>query len=260
MREDWDQRARKNAMYYIATTYDPNFWDPETFFEEGEKEAIALVQPVLDRLGFIPTGKRILEIGCGIGRLFLGFAELGFNEIWGVDVSAEMVERGRKWCPVSNARFLLMNGQDLTGVDNDSIDYCFSYFVFPHVPDPDIIWRYLDELWRVLKPGGACQLHFRGHYPFSERILRVIPLRLHPLIQISYQLVTLRWLRGYPIRPLYVPGSLRTWCGTAIDPEQFADRLVQLGFTDVEIFPESSRRSRGRFWAIGMKPQREPRP
>src|SRR5687767_398277 len=93
MREDWDQRASVNAMHYIATTYDPNFSNLELFFRDGKGEAIALVRPILERLGFIPTGKRILEIGCGIGRLFPGFAECGFDEMWGVDVSAEMIDR-----------------------------------------------------------------------------------------------------------------------------------------------------------------------
>ncbi len=252
MRDDWDRRAKENAIYYIATTNEPSNRNVESFFREGKEHAIALVQPMFERVGFVPDRKRILEIGCGIGRLFSGFAELGFHEMWGVDVSAEMIKQARELNRDPNTHFLLTNGQDLSGIEDNSMDFCFSYLVFMHVPDPNIVWQYVAEVWRVLRPGGVFQLHFRGYYPFSYRLLRLFPSSLHPAAQLFYQLVTLRWLRGGAIQSVCVPGRPETWSGIAIDPKQVANRLARFGFTNVDVLLESSRL--GRFWAVGAKP------
>ena len=141
-----------------------------------------MVKPALKRLGFSPSGKCILDIGCGVGRLFPGFAEL-FGEIWGIDVSPEMIAQGRKLCPVSQGRLLLGSGGDLKGIEGSSVDYCFSYIVFQHFPNAGILWRYLDEVHMVLKPGGAVQLHFRSSEPLSlkKRVERILPASLRPV-------------------------------------------------------------------------------
>jgi len=236
MREDWDARAKENAMYYIDTRCES--WEIDAFFERGREEALVLVQPVLEYLEFKPTGKRILEIGCGIGRLFPGFAEL-FDEIWGVDISAEMVRQGRELCPVLHARFVLGNGEDLSGLESEYFDYCFSYLVFQHIPDLNILWKYLDEVYRVLKPAGAFQLHFRASSSLKSKVLRRLPEGLRSLAQ--------------RFRNRYDPGELITWTGVAVSPQQVTRRLSQLGFTGVEILPCSSFKHRS-FWAIGRKP------
>lgn len=236
MREDWDARARENAMYYIDTRRES--WEVDAFFGRGKEEALALVQPVLERFEFKPAGKHILEIGCGIGRLFPGFAEL-FDEIWGVDISAEMVRQGYELCPVPHARFVLGNGEDLSELESEYFDYCFSYIVFQHIPDPDILWKYLDEVYRVLKPAGAFQLHFRASSSLKSKVLRRLPESLRFLAQ--------------RFRNHHDPGQLITWTGVAVSPQQVTHRLSQIGFTDVEVLPCSSFKHQS-FWAIGRKP------
>lgn len=235
MREDWDSRARKNAMYYIDNRRES--WDVDTFFEAGKQEALALIRPVIQRCEFSPSGKRILEIGCGIGRLFPGFAEL-FDEIWGVDVSAEMVQQGRRLCPIRHAHFVLGNGEDLGGIKSEYFDYCFSYIVFQHIPEASILWKYLDEVYRVLKPAGVFQLHFRSSSSLNSSVLRHLPASLRSLAQ------TLRHHRD--------PGDSITWTGVAVSPQKVSSKLFGIGFTGVEILPCSLFKHRS-FWAIGRK-------
>ena len=139
-------------MYFINTSSRAE--DVRAFFEEGAVQARLLLEPAFRRLGFDPSGRRILEIGCGIGRLFPGFLRLGFADVWGIDVSLEMVRRATEFCPVKSARFLLGNGTDLRGVSDGAIDYCFSFTVFQHVPDMRIVDSYLSEVTRVLGEGG----------------------------------------------------------------------------------------------------------
>jgi SAM-dependent methyltransferase len=40
-------------------------------------------------------------------------------------------------------------------------DFVYSYAVFQHIPSREVVFHYLDEAWRVLKPGGilACQIN-----------------------------------------------------------------------------------------------------
>jgi len=216
-----------------------------------------LLQPVLDRLSFNPTGKRILDVGCGYGRFVPGFAELGFDEIWGIDISAEMIDRGRRWCPIPQARFVHGNGHDLNGIDSTYFDYCFSYNVFQHIPEENVLWNYLSEVRRVLRSGGAFQLHFRGSMPLKASILRSIPESLRPTAQAIYRLANPR-RRGRPVTAMndhYPPGHLRTWLGAAIHPQRVARRLTKLGFEAVAILPDPLYKNDGiRFWAIGRTP------
>src|ERR1700676_3988494 len=73
MRQDWDDRARKDAFHYIASWRKD--WTPESFFQSGEDDYQNLVAPVLQRAGWGPDGKAILELGCGAGRMTLSFSQ-----------------------------------------------------------------------------------------------------------------------------------------------------------------------------------------
>src|SRR5438046_10030581 len=66
MRQDWNERARKDAFYYVATWRQD--WTVETFLESGEEEYRKLVQPVLDERQFVPEASSVVEAGCGAGR------------------------------------------------------------------------------------------------------------------------------------------------------------------------------------------------
>jgi len=67
MQRDWDERARENARYYVATGNTD--WSDEEFFASGEQ---AIADDILTDMINICQGKdpkdmRVLEIGCGAG-------------------------------------------------------------------------------------------------------------------------------------------------------------------------------------------------
>jgi SAM-dependent methyltransferase len=69
MREDWDNRARENARYYVNTAC--RDWTDEEFFASGER---TVAEEILTDMINICQGKepgqmRVLEIGCGAGRV-----------------------------------------------------------------------------------------------------------------------------------------------------------------------------------------------
>ncbi len=95
MRRDWDDRARENLRHYVATG--KKEWTDEEFFRSGEAN---VRQQILNDMinicqGKDPSEMRVLEIGCGAGRLTRALAKV-FGRVDGVDVSGEMIERARR--------------------------------------------------------------------------------------------------------------------------------------------------------------------
>ncbi len=163
MREDWNRRAREDAKYYVA--FGRRGQDDEEFFATGAELARGLARE-LERLPpGNPRARRALEIGCGLGRLMLPLAAR-FGEIHGVDVSDEMVRLAReKLRDVPHAHVHWTAGADLAAFADDSFDFVYSYAVFQHIPAREVVFQYLREARRVLKPGGVFRFQVNGLPP-----------------------------------------------------------------------------------------------
>jgi 2-polyprenyl-3-methyl-5-hydroxy-6-metoxy-1,4-benzoquinol methylase len=152
MRSTWDSLARRNAAHYIAT--DKQDWDIDTFLRVGKERLHAL----LERLGARPAdyGGALVDLGCGIGRFSFAFADL-FDHVLGVDVSDEMIRRANALKAergYHNVEFRRNDGTDLSFLPSESHDFAFSYTVLQHIPDKRIVFGYILELARVVRPGG----------------------------------------------------------------------------------------------------------
>jgi SAM-dependent methyltransferase len=162
MSRDWDARARKNAFHYIASWQKE--WDLESFLASGEVDFERLVIPVLARCGLPATGKRMLELGCGAGRMTASFAK-HFEHVYALDLSHEMLSRARRMHTAQkNILWLLSNGTDLSCVASDSMDFVFSYLVLQHLPEEALALQYIREMQRVLRPGGVFLFQFNGGF------------------------------------------------------------------------------------------------
>jgi SAM-dependent methyltransferase len=159
MRGFWDRKARENPMYYISSYRPYDQQDPDEFWRWGE----TLTERYLAESEIPFTGReRVLEIGCGIGRMTRPLARR-FASVVGIDVSEEMVRQAREqMAELPNVEVQLGNGDDLAGLDDASFDFVFSYLVFQHVPDADITRRYLREASRVLRDGGWLHVQVNG--------------------------------------------------------------------------------------------------
>jgi SAM-dependent methyltransferase len=160
MRRDWDQRARKDAYFYIASWRKD--WDESSFFESGEADYQKLVAPVLERVQFLPQGKTMLELGCGTGRMTRSFATK-FSRVIGFDVSAEMLDRAKNLNRgIENISWVQGNGADLGNIPDGSVDFVFSYLVLQHLPAENLVHSYVREILRILAAGGICLFQFNG--------------------------------------------------------------------------------------------------
>src|SRR5262249_31589199 len=114
MRRDWDERARQNARYYVATGQ--QHWTDQEFFRSGREW---VEENVLSDFAAVcadrnPGDMKVLEIGCGAGRMTYSLSQT-FGMVYAVDVSPEMVARARSALrDRPNVGFHINNGVDLS--------------------------------------------------------------------------------------------------------------------------------------------------
>ena len=160
MREDWNRRAREDAKYYVA--FGRRGQDDEEFFATAREVAHGLEFELKRLPPGNPRARRALEIGCGPGRLMRPMSA-HFGEIHGVDVSDGMVALAReKLRAVPHAHVHRNDGATLAAFADDSFDFVYSYAVFQHIPSRDVVFEYLRESRRVLKPGGILRCQING--------------------------------------------------------------------------------------------------
>ncbi len=141
----WDQDASSagDAMNAVAGYTDASEWE-----RSGRDTAEHLV-----RMLAITKADDVLEVGCGAARVGVQLA--GRCRHWtGADVSVNMLRFARKaLASSSNASLLPLNGFDLAGISDASVDVVYCTAVFMHLDEWDR-FRYVKEFWRVLRPGG----------------------------------------------------------------------------------------------------------
>lgn len=176
MKEMWNQRAQKDAFYYVES----EFWDGDTekFFALGEKRTQLILDPILKEANIDNQNSHLLEIGCGVGRFSRSFSQR-FQQVIAVDVSEGMINQARDLHPSTvypNLNFQATDGTSLDCISSNSIDVVFSYEVFQHMPLPEIILQNLEEISRVLRPQGIAYIHLmtdRGKFTkFIKKLLK----------------------------------------------------------------------------------------
>jgi cyclopropane fatty-acyl-phospholipid synthase-like methyltransferase len=151
MKVYWDACARHNAMGHIAT----DNWESEDVFHKcGERDLADLLKNLDEE--FLKNGnKKVLEIGCGIGRILKPFANMYPDlNIFGVDVSEEMVRKGRlRLEEIKNVKLIRTSGKDLKLFENNSFDFVYSFVVLQHIPRK-FVRNYFKEVSRILDERG----------------------------------------------------------------------------------------------------------
>jgi SAM-dependent methyltransferase len=162
MRRDWDRRARENARHFVNTRRTE--WADQDFFASGElfvAEEI-LTDTVDIYQGMDPARMRVLEIGCGAGRVTRALSKI-FGEVHAVDVSGEMVARAQAALhDRPNVTIYQNNGCDLAVVPPLVFDFAFSSHVFQHIPSRIVIESYVREVRRLLRPGALFKFQVQG--------------------------------------------------------------------------------------------------
>jgi len=201
-------------------------WDPERYRRNAGFVA-ELGAPLIDLLAARP-GERVLDLGCGDGRLTERLAGLGLNVV-GVDSSAEQIAAARA------------RGLDARVADGQALgfaaefDAVLSNAALHWMTHPDAV---IDGVWRALKPGGR----FVGEMGGAGNVQRIRAALSAALARRSLDAgVVDPWYfpspddyaqllaaRGFQVeeialidRPTRLPGRLGDWLETFTEPFLF---------------------------------------
>jgi SAM-dependent methyltransferase len=103
-------------------------------------------------LAGVSRDARILDYGCGYGRVMAELNGRGFTDVSGVDPSAALISRGRQLRP--DLRFEVLASPPRLAYPSASFDVVLLFAVLTCIPDDDAQRELVDELVRVLVPGG----------------------------------------------------------------------------------------------------------
>jgi len=123
----------------------------------ADAPALELAQWHHDALSLSPPlqGRRVLEVGCGVGDFAVHLARAGAT-VTAVDFAPVAIEmaRARAAAHAETVDFRAADAQNLPFPD-ESFDLLFSCECLEHLPDPA---QALREMTRVLRPGGQLML------------------------------------------------------------------------------------------------------
>lgn len=101
---------------------------------------------------YLKSNSKILDLGCGNGRLVQLVEKKDDIDYIGIDISKQMIEIAKKNNP--QKQFVLQEDPLKINFKNESFDQVFCLSVFHHIPSHDFRIEYLKEIKRVIKQDG----------------------------------------------------------------------------------------------------------
>jgi 2-polyprenyl-3-methyl-5-hydroxy-6-metoxy-1,4-benzoquinol methylase len=160
--KQWERFGREDPYYGVVSQEEMRGGhDADArarFFASGEELVDSLMRRLRDfEPGFEPG--RVLDYGCGVGRLVIPFAQRAASVV-GIDVSPSMLDeaaRNARAHELDNAEFLTVDGMERLAPD---LDLVHSALVLQHIPVREGE-RVIARLAELLRPGGIGALHFQ---------------------------------------------------------------------------------------------------
>jgi len=132
----------------------------------------ALEASLLEELvaaGLDPSGRSVLEVGCGTGYFLRRFLEFGARHAAGIDLSADRIARARELGP--SLDLVVGDGSRLPWPD-ESFELVSQFTCLSSVLDVHVREAIAAEMWRVLAPGGAVVSYDMRPTPWPIRAFR----------------------------------------------------------------------------------------
>jgi SAM-dependent methyltransferase len=182
----WNALGREDPLWGVLSHSDKRGgrWELTEFLETGERDIRRLHMVMMQKAGAPERFERVLDFGCGVGRLSLAWSGRAAR-VTGADISEGMIEAGRRIIGQRlNVELVLNVASDLGCWPNDTFDLVFSYICLQHMPWP-IAAGYLAEFARVCRPGQwvafqlpARQLGTVWGARLRQRIVDLLPFGL----------------------------------------------------------------------------------
>lgn len=140
-----------------------------------------LSEDIKELADYALSGEKILDSGCGNGRLFKVLKEKNV-QYYGIDFSEKLIELAKKEFPEGN--FQVGNALKLPFPDQ-FFDKVYSISVLHHLPSRDFRIQYLKEAKRVLKPGGTLILRVWDFWKRKKGLVLLLKYTFLKLIRKS---------------------------------------------------------------------------
>jgi ubiquinone/menaquinone biosynthesis C-methylase UbiE len=158
MRVDWEARAGQSPSWFVDSRSGFGEFDSAAFHRRGEID----LAHALDMAGLELRGtERVLELGCGMGRMTGAIAERVAHVV-GVDISGHMLALAKGAVgDRPNVSLVRTDGVSLAPLAEKSFDLVICIGVFQHLPTIGVIETITREIARVLLPGGRALLELK---------------------------------------------------------------------------------------------------
>jgi SAM-dependent methyltransferase len=159
----WHKWGKENPLFGVISH--PKFLNAnlteesrEEFFQTGEQHVNHVYQVIQTKLRDDFHPERVLDFGCGVGRLLIPFARRA-QTVVGIDVSPAMLEQAANNCRERGLKTVrLLGSEELDQLDSNSFGLVHSYIVFQHIPVREGE-RILQKLVDLIAIGGFGVIH-----------------------------------------------------------------------------------------------------
>lgn len=170
-----DKQTQKQLLNIVKKGYSNN---AEKFSETRKKQLSPLWDELLKIVGDIKPDSRILDVGCGNGRLLKAIGEKKV-EYLGIDNSERMVALAKELHP--EQRFLVNEVLELSKIPEINFDYVFFVAVLHHLPGEDLRVAALKQLKNKVSDNGRIIIvnwNFWHHKKLRKLIWRYAILKI----------------------------------------------------------------------------------
>jgi SAM-dependent methyltransferase len=168
----WIRAAEDTPLFVIALADEH---DDDSFFASGHRDT----DQILGLLGddFDIRDRSVLELGCGLGRMTGPLVDRGADVI-AVDIAhgmlRDMPARLPQWSERSASLRRVEVPAGALPLASASVDRVFSYIVMHHIPTKPMLAATIDEIGRVLRPGGRAAFQVCNWRPSARARLGAI--------------------------------------------------------------------------------------
>ena len=171
--QEWEKWGRQDPYYGVFTSdrFRSPALTPEAraeFFASGEKHVADVLDTCRRLFGSTFSPRRVLDFGCGVGRLVIPFSRVS-ERVVGVDVSVAMLEEAMRNCEqrgITNAEFALSD--DALSTVAGQFDLVHSAITLQHV-EVERGRALFSRLLETLGRGGVAAIHLTYAKTYHSR-------------------------------------------------------------------------------------------
>lgn len=249
----WEEKAKENPLYgvmseerFAESSGEPSKEEFEQFYARGREMVAKWIAPWVQETSATDEMK-ILEFGCGMGRLTNALADYHPAEkIAGIDISKTMVSHAKAQTP-AGIHYEIVSDDGTFPFESESFSRVYSYAVFQHIAQKSVVEKSIEEISRVLAPGGFVKLNFEMVFvpPFENTFSQDTCA-----LERQYLVHGFKKIHGIPLWGVKLNKSTN-WSGIRLGYKQLIRKFRSVGIDIYGIHREPG--SKGMIWFYGCK-------